>query len=51
MQFRTYGRILKANLSWIRKKVELEWCKNNFVCVCIFFFWTKSQTSGTRVWV
>jgi len=45
------GRILKANLSWTRKNVELEWCKNIFVCLYIFLFWTKSRTSRTQVWV
>jgi len=43
----TYGRILKANLSWTQKKVELEWCKNIFICL----IWTKSRTSVTQVWV
>jgi len=34
------SRILKANLSWSRKKVEFEWCKNFFVCIYIFLFCT-----------
>jgi len=31
------------------KKVELEWCKSFFVCICIFLCCTKSRTSGTQV--
>jgi len=38
--FEDIQRILKANLSWTRKKVELEWCKNFFVCVLMFLFCT-----------
>jgi len=45
------GHILKANLSLTRKKVELEWHKKRFVCVCIFLLCTKSRTSGTQVWI
>jgi len=46
-----YGRILKPNLSWIWKIVELEWQPNVFICVCTFLYCTKSRTSGTQVWV
>jgi len=36
----TYGRFLKANLSWTRKKSNSRWFKKNFNCVfnCLSFF-------------
>jgi len=36
-----YGRILKANLSWTRKKSNSSDEKKSFVCVYVFLFCTK----------
>jgi len=41
--FEIYGRILKANLSWTRKKSNSS-CAKIFLFVS-FFFCTKSRTS------
>jgi len=44
-------RILKTNLSWTRKKVELEWRKKVLSVFVSFFFYYTSRTSGIQVWV
>jgi len=50
-QAKSYCRILKANLSWTRKKSNSSDAKLVLSVFVSFFFWIKSRTSDTQVWV
>jgi len=51
VRLKTNGRILKANLSWTRKKSNSSDAKMFLSVLVSFFCWTKSWTWGIQVWV